>query len=199
MRPIHCAVFLLIFTLGCDSQRQPPAESGRADGDFGGGQQGEPEPSPLLDKPAPGIEQELLGGDHLSLSDQKGKVVILDFWATWCGPCVREMPIVAHVAEEYRDRGVSLFCVNQREEADAIREFLEKEMLDVAVSLDVDGDAAAAYGVDGIPTLVLVDQAGVVRSVHVGYRPDIGDKLREELDVLVATEQSTAAAEPEVK
>ncbi|HEX7447286.1 MAG TPA: TlpA disulfide reductase family protein [Pirellulales bacterium] len=195
MRSVYIAGSLLIFALGCGSQ--PPADSGRADPDFDRGPHVEPEVSPLLDKPAPGIEQELLSGDQFSLNDQKDKVVILDFWATWCGPCVRELPIVAHVAEEYRDRGVALFCVNQREEADDIREFLKRESLDVAVSLDVDGDAGEAYGVEGIPTLVVIDQAGVVRSVHVGYRPDIGDKLRTEIDALLATEQPTAASEPE--
>ncbi len=117
--------------------------------------------------------------------------MILDFWATWCGPCVQEMPLVAKVAEQYRDKGVALYCVNQGEEADEIQSFLDAKGLKVTVSLDPAGQAASAYGVEGIPTLVLIDQAGVVHSVHVGFRPDIDGKLKAELDAILAGKEPT--------
>lgn len=171
---------------------QPPAGAKKVDSFFGGE---EPEVSPLVGKPAPDVEQELLDGGHFSLKEQKGKkIVILDFWATWCGPCVREMPIVAKVADEYREKGVALYCVNQREETDAIQKFLEEKKLNVTVSRDADGKAGNAYGVQGIPTLVLIDKAGVVQSVHVGFSPQIGEKLKQELDALLAGKDLAAEA-----
>ena len=152
--------------------------------------------SPLVGKPAPDVEQQLLGGDRFSLKALRGKkIVILDFWATWCGPCVQEMPLVAKVAEQYRDKGVALYCVNQGEEADEIQSFLDAKGLKVTVSLDPAGQAASAYGVEGIPTLVLIDQAGVVHSVHVGFRPDIDGKLKAELDAILAGKEPSAETE----
>ncbi|HQU43089.1 MAG: hypothetical protein B7Z73_08680 [Planctomycetia bacterium 21-64-5] len=151
----------------------------------------QPERSPLVGKPAPDVEQELLDGSHFSLKQQKDKkVVILDFWATWCGPCVREMPLVAKVADKYRDKDVALYCVDQGEDAETVRAFLDEKELDVTVSLDSQNEAGSAYGVEGIPTLVLIDKAGVVRSVHLGYRPDIAEKLKEELDAILAGKDS---------
>jgi thiol-disulfide isomerase/thioredoxin len=163
------------------------------------------EKSPLVGKPAPDIEQELLDGSHFSLNEQNGKsVVVLDFWATWCGPCVMEMPVVAKVADEYRDKGVALYCVNQREDADTIRSFLEENKSMVTVCLDPQGEAGDAYGADAIPLLVIVDKAGVVRNVHLGYSPDIGDTLKAELDALLAgtdtaagTSDAATAQEPD--
>lgn len=175
---------------------RPPEGAKKVDNLFAGGAGEEPEVSPLLGKPAPDVEQELLDGGHFSLKEQKGeKIVILDFWATWCGPCVREMPLVAKVADEYREKGVALYCVNQGEESDTIREFLEEKKLNVTVSLDSENEAGNAYGVEGIPTLVLIDKAGVVQSVHVGFSPDIGDKLKKELDAVLAGKDLAAEAQ----
>jgi thiol-disulfide isomerase/thioredoxin len=174
MRPIGLVVVLFSLSMIAACGQQPS-----------GGTSGEG--SSLVGQPAPKIEQELLDGGHFSLDAQKGKkIVILDFWATWCGPCVREMPLVAEVAEEYRDRGVALYCLNQREDPDTIRAFLEEKKFDVHVSLDAKSEAGRAYGVRGIPTLVVIDKAGLVQSVHVGFNPDIGRQLKKELDALLA-------------
>jgi thiol-disulfide isomerase/thioredoxin len=155
-----------------------------------------PEKSPLIGKPAPDIEQSLLDGGQFSLKQLKGqKIVILDFWATWCGPCVREMPVVAKIAEEYREKDVVLYCLNQQEEADTIRDFLKENSLKVTVSLDANGEAGEAYGAEAIPLLVLVDKSGIVQSVHTGFSPDIADKLKEELDGIIGGENLAAKTE----
>jgi len=165
----------------------PPEGSKKIDDLLAGDDEPDEPSSPLVGKPAPDIEQELLDGSHFSLKGLKDqKVVILDFWATWCGPCVQEMPIIAKVADEYRDKDVALYCVNQREDAGKIRKFLDQKSLNVTVSLDATGDAGDSYEVSGIPTLVLIDKAGVVQSIHVGFSPSIGDQLKRELDVLLA-------------
>lgn len=177
------AVVSLATLWGCS--QQPPTESGGA-ADRNALSELEKR-SPLVGKPAPDVELEALDDSHFSLrAQQDTKIVILDFWATWCGPCVMEMPLVAQVADEYRDKAVALYCLNQGEDADTIRAFLDEEKLDVPVVLDAQREAARAYDVEGIPTLVLIDKAGVVRSVHVGYSPDIAESLKEEIDTILA-------------
>lgn len=148
---------------------------------------GEPEPSPLLGKAAPPIDLELVTEGRLNLADHAGKnVVLLDFWATWCGPCIREMPVLAKVAAEYADRGVMLYAVNLEEEAADIEAFLKDNELSVTVALDKDGAMATAYGAEGIPHLVIVDKQGVVQAVHTGFSETLEQTLKEELDSILA-------------
>jgi thiol-disulfide isomerase/thioredoxin len=143
--------------------------------------------SALVGTPAPAIDLETLSGRHFRLADHLGKdVVMLDVWATWCGPCRMELPILAQVAREYRSRGVVFCAVDLREEKQTVSDFLKHEKLDLPVAFDQVGAVASAYQVQGIPLLVLIDKQGVVRSVHVGYRSNIKEVLQKELDDLLA-------------
>lgn len=150
---------------------------------------GQPEPAAysLLGKPAPPIDLELLDGGRLDLASFKGKhVVILDFWATWCGPCVQAMPIIDKVAKKYEDQGVRLFAVNLQEDADEVRTFLEEAKIEVPVALDTEGTAAAAYMANAIPQTVLIGKDGTVQVVKVGLSPNLEETLSQELEDLVA-------------
>ncbi len=144
----------------------------------------------LEGQPAPEFDLALLDGEgRANLAQHRGKdVVILDFWATWCGPCVRGLPAVNQVASDYRDRGVVFYAVNQRETPEKIREFLEnrENLAGLTVALDTDKAVGTAYLVRGIPTTVIIDKEGVVRQVHVGYMPGVENQLRKELDELLA-------------
>ncbi len=163
----------------------PPEGAEEVDDFFGGS--GEPELSPLVGQPAPPVELPLLDGSPLSLERHRGEhIVMLDFWATWCGPCVAEMPLLVEVADEYRDKGVVFYALNQGEEPDEIRAFQQEQELTFQVGLDTDSAVGDAYGVQGIPMLVLIDREGVVQVVHIGYRPDIKEKLSQELDDLLS-------------
>ena len=153
---------------------------------LGGGKEA---PSPLLGKPAPDVSLKLLeeGKGEFKLKEHKGEhVVMLDFWATWCGPCVMELPILSEVAEAYKDKGVVFCAVNQQEEPAEIRTFLKEKKLNFTVALDSSGAVGNAYGASAIPLLVLIDKKGVVQSVHVGYNPGIKSTLKKELDTLLA-------------
>lgn len=175
-----------------------PPQAKKVDDFFSRGE--EPEVSPLVGKPAPDIQLKLLDGGSFELKKEQGNnVVILDFWATWCGPCVREMPLVAEIADRYRAKGVRLYAINQREDPETIRKFLQSQKLNVTVALDSEGAAGDSYGVQGIPTLVLVDKKGIVQSVHVGFSPRITSVLEQELDALLAGKDLGAEPPAEAK
>jgi thiol-disulfide isomerase/thioredoxin len=137
--------------------------------------------SALVGKAAPDFELELLDGSKFKLSQSKGKVVILDFWATWCGPCLRAMPQVEAVAREFADRDVRLVAVNLQEEPDPIRAMLQRHNLDVTVALDRDGLVAQLYGANAIPQTVVIDREGKVARLYIGGGSRLGDDLREAL------------------
>ncbi len=145
-----------------------------------------PERGKLEGGPAPLFELELLEGGTLDLSAHKGKhVVILDFWATWCGPCRKALPVYAKVAGEYKDKGVRFYAVNLREKPDVVRAFLKKLGVDCSVALDKDGAVADKYNIYSIPTSVVINRKGVVESIHIGLMPNLESALKEELDELV--------------
>jgi len=135
----------------------------------------------------PGTPVSLVGvdGSRFDASSQKEKIVVLDFWATWCGPCRVSLPIVARVCKEYADKGVVFRAVNLKEDAETIRSFLQTEPIDAPVVMDPDGAAAAAYRVEAIPHTVIIGRDGVVQAVHVGASEGMEAKLRKNLDALL--------------
>lgn len=140
---------------------------------------------PLEGKPAPAFTLASLEGKQVSLAQHKGKdVVILDFWATWCGPCVQAMPILTSVADQYKDKNVVLYGINQREGQDVIKKFLEQRKLELNVLLDSDGAVAGNYAVRGIPQTVIIDKEGNIAAVHVGFSPALRQQLTSKLEEL---------------
>jgi len=147
----------------------------------------------LIGKASPLFTAPLLDGGELRLEDELGKnVIVLDFWATWCGPCVKALPTIASVTREYRDRGVRFFAVDQGEDADTIRSFLEERKLDVTVALDSDGEIGNRYKVQGIPQTVIIGRDGKVKSVHIGLIPDLATELARELEGLLEKSEPVA-------
>ncbi|MEW6306884.1 MAG: DUF2092 domain-containing protein [Verrucomicrobiota bacterium] len=154
----------------------------------------------LLSQAAPDVKVALLGGGKLDLAAHKGRdIVILDFWATWCGPCVQALPILTEVAAAYRERGVVFYAVNQEEDAKTIEAFLQKKNLSMTVALDADGAIGARYGVEGIPQTVIIGKDGIVEAVHVGLLPGLKQKLQKELDTLLAGKKLAGDKSPAAK
>jgi peroxiredoxin len=111
-----------------------------------------------------------LAGRSVSLSSYRGqKVVLMDFWATWCGPCKMAMPGLQELCDQFKGKGLEILSLDQGEEADQVHEFVDHKPYTFHVLLDADRGVGAAYGVKAIPTLVVVDKKGVVRWVSVGY------------------------------
>lgn len=137
-------------------------------------------------KPAPAFEAELLDGSTFVLANTVGKnVVVLDFWATWCPPCRRGLPILAKVTGELADRGVVFIAVDLRETNEKVTKFLAKQDYSLTVAMDRDGKIGESYGVGGIPHTVIIGRDGIIAHVHIGFSPDLEEKLHEELAALL--------------
>ena len=112
---------------------------------------------------AEGFDLDLFDGGSLSLSDLQGKVVVLNFWASWCGPCRAEMPDLQHISEEYADKGVVFLGIALGDTEKDARKFADTVGVTYPLGLDATGDIAVAYRVLVLPTTVLIDRKGAER------------------------------------
>lgn len=110
------------------------------------------------------------GGD-LRLSELRGQVVMLNFWATWCGPCRQEMPLLQQLQSKFEPLGFTLVGINVEQDSAAAQQWLAKVPVSFPVVFDRGNRVAASFGVEGMPSSVFVDRAGNVRHVHRGYKP----------------------------
>lgn len=120
-----------------------------------------------IGKRAPQFTLQDMSGREVSLDDYRGKIVILDFWATWCGPCRISMPILDRIQGEYAGQ-LSVLAINLREPKSVVREYILEEGLHSEVLLDEDGSIGSQYGVAGIPTQYLIDRKGIIRYIAEG-------------------------------
>lgn len=141
-------------------------------------------PSPameLIGKEAPSLNLKQLDGKSFDVASKKGKeIVVLDFWATWCGPCRMGMPILSRVTKEFESKGVRLYAVNLQEGPDEINPFLKNTDLDLTVVLDTEGELANTYLAESIPQMVIIGRDGIVKKVHIGITPTYEEDLRSE-------------------
>ena len=118
-------------------------------------------------------------GKTVKLSSLRGKVVLLDFWATWCGPCRIEMPSIQKLHREFKARGLIVLGINYGEDLDRVRPFLAKNKYDFRILLDRQRLVGESYQVTGIPALFIIDKTGTIRTHFVGVRDE--DTLRQAL------------------
>ncbi|WP_287496652.1 TlpA disulfide reductase family protein [Pandoraea sp. CB10b_02] len=116
----------------------------------------------------PAFTLEALDGKARSLSDWRGSVVILNFWATWCGPCREEIPAMGRVARQYRSRALALVAVNYKEPPTTVAPFIARLPIDGTVLLDRDGAVYRRFGSLGLPATYLVDREGKARFWRMG-------------------------------
>jgi thiol-disulfide isomerase/thioredoxin len=127
--------------------------------------------------PAPDFALPDLNGQEVSLNNYRGKVVILDFWATWCGPCRMTMPLLEGLQKEYPDDLV-LLAINLQEPRDIVRDYVLRQNIHSKVLLDEHGSVGATYGTEAIPMHILLDREGIIRHVQVGFSPSMANQLR---------------------
>ena len=140
----------------------------------------EPAESDLLGKAAPDFQLTTLQGESVSLADLKGQVVVLDFWASWCPPCIESLPHLGKLHAEKRE-GVKVFAVNLREDKAKVEAFMKSKSVDVPVLLDSDGRVAEKYNVVSIPQTVVIGKDGTVKKVLVGMSDDAFKAIRNEI------------------
>jgi thiol-disulfide isomerase/thioredoxin len=130
---------------------------------YGGGKK-----SSLAGKPAPAFQVKSLDGAAYDLSALKGKVVLLDFWATWCGPCRKEIPGIERLHREFKDQGLVVIGMNVGEERETVEGFLKMAAVSYPVVLTADTNVVAAYEVNAFPTYVVIGRDGIVTAYQVG-------------------------------
>lgn len=108
----------------------------------------------------------------LDLDQFKGKVVYVDFWASWCGPCRQSFPWMQAMQQKYGAKGFQVVAINLDQEPELAKKFLEKYAVDFKVEYDAQGEIAQHFGVQAMPTSLLIDRTGKTRERHNGYFSD---------------------------
>ncbi len=138
--------------------------------------------SGLMGQPAPDFVLKSASGENLRLSEFRGDVVMINFWATWCGPCRQEMPLLDEMYTRYQRVGFSLLGVNIDDDSRKALNMISELGVSFPVLFDVSKEVSKLYKVNAMPVTILVDRDGIVRHVHQGYQPgyelDYLDEIR---------------------
>ncbi|MEX2247332.1 MAG: TlpA disulfide reductase family protein [Dehalococcoidia bacterium] len=127
---------------------------------------------PVRGQPAPDFALLTTDGRVLRLSDFRGKVVYVNFWATWCTPCKKELPAIQRIYDEKHAEGFEVLTVNWLEDSDNAAAFFEERELTLPVLLDSDGDVYDQYALQGLPDSFFVDRQGNIAAINYGYLPE---------------------------
>jgi cytochrome c-type biogenesis protein len=142
--------------------------------------------------PAPAFAADDIGGGEVALADLRGKVVLLNVWATWCGPCRREMPGLERLHRTYAGRGLEVVGVSiDRESAlPQMRQFLDAQGITYRILHDPDNDVSGAFYTIGVPETFLIDASGIIAHRWIGeFRPEAMD-VAERVEALLPVEQA---------
>jgi peroxiredoxin len=143
------------------------------------------ESSPLLNQPAKTFKLPLLAGGDFNLAQEQGKVIVLDFWATWCGPCIKSLPDMIDQMSAFDPKKVRFIGVNQAEPKEQVKTFLENRGWKFEVAFDANQRVGQSFGVEGIPHTVIIGPDGKVAFVKTGYEPDGARKIAEQVRKLL--------------
>jgi peroxiredoxin len=135
--------------------------------------------------PAPAFELNSNSGKPVSLADLKGQIVLVNFWASWCGPCRQEMPILEQLNHQYRSKGVALIGVNVEPDSAAATAWLKATPVSFPILYDLDSKVSKLYEVQGMPNTVIIDRKGVVRYIHRGYSPGAENEYLDQIRALI--------------
>jgi peroxiredoxin len=134
---------------------------------------------------APDFTLKALDGTNLRLAEQRGDILLINFWASWCGPCIQEMPQLDKLALKYQPLGVQVWGVNVESDSSAAKAYLSKVSVEFPILFDQDNSVSKAYQVEAMPTTVILDKDGTVRSVHRGYKPGYEKKYEDDIKGLL--------------
>jgi len=129
-----------------------------------------------LQESAPDFTLKSLDGGNLRLDEYRGQVVLINFWASWCGPCRQEMPLLDRLHQRYEDTGFAVLGVNVEGEVAPAREIVDKTNVSFPVLIDEGQLVSELYKLEAMPSTVVVDRDGRIRYIHRGYKP--GDEAK---------------------
>lgn len=129
-----------------------------------------------LEDHAPDFTLKSLDGANLRLEEYRGQVVLINFWASWCGPCRQEMPLLDRLHQRYVDTGFAVLGVNVEGDARPAQDLIDKIPVSFPVLIDEGQTVSELYKLEAMPSTVVVDRDGVVRYIHRGYKP--GDEAK---------------------
>jgi len=141
--------------------------------------------SGLTGQAAPDFALKSSSGENLRLSEYRGDVVMVNFWATWCGPCRQEMPLLDELYSRYERVGFSLLGVNIDDDSRKAMSMVSELGVSFPVLFDARKEVSKLYEVDAMPVTVLIDREGIVRYVHHGYKPGYEDKYLDQIRSLL--------------
>jgi len=139
-----------------------------------------------LQELAPDFTLRSLDGGNLRLEEYRGQVVLINFWASWCGPCRIEMPVLDRLHQRYEDTGFAVLGINVEGDERPARELLQKVPVTFPVLIDEGQTVSQLYRLEAMPSTVVVDRDGVVRYIHRGYRPGDEEKYVEMVRLLIS-------------
>lgn len=141
-----------------------------------------------IGKEPPAFSGKTANGEKVSLSDYKGKVTIIDFWASWCKPCKEEFPFLVELYDNYSEKGLDLLGINLDEEVANMNKFLKKLDKDIKFKIisDPDSKIGNLYNVEAIPSTFILDKKGVVRYMHLGFSSEEKEKFKKEIESLLS-------------
>jgi peroxiredoxin len=134
---------------------------------------------------APEFTLESRAGDAVSLGDLQGQVVMINFWATWCGPCRQEMPHLEALYQKYNNLGFTLLGVNVEDNRDGADEFLAATPVTFPILFDPQSEVSKLYKVVAMPSTVLVGRDGTMRFIHHGYKPGYEGEYQNQIRALL--------------
>ena len=135
--------------------------------------------------PAPGFDALTFDNRQVHLSDYRGKVVFVDFWASWCSPCRQSLPLYDKLYGEFPASDFAVVAVNVDENAADAKKFLAEHPVKYTIVQNPKGDIPKAFGIDGMPSSYLIDRDGTVRDRHAGFDPKDIDALRGKIAKLI--------------
>jgi len=136
-------------------------------------------------QPAPDFALKSSTGENMRLSEHRGDVVMINFWATWCGPCRQEMPLLDELYTRYQRVGFNLLGVNIDDDSGRAMKMIEELGVNFPVLFDARKEVSKLYFVEAMPVTVLVDREGNVRHVHHGYKPGYEEKYLDQIRSLL--------------
>jgi peroxiredoxin len=135
--------------------------------------------------PAPDFTLKSNSGKNIKLSELRGQVVMINFWASWCGPCRQEMPLLNQLYQRYEPMGFTLLGVNVEEDSAAADKVLKEIPVDFPVLYDNRNQVSDTYQVRAMPSTILIDRDGKVRYLHKGYKPGYEEDYQKQVRELI--------------